>query len=199
MLVQHSFIKDNEIHVKIGGDHGGGSFKLSYQIANVSHPNSTDNTVVFSIFEAKDYRSNIKIGLTRFREQINALQTMKWRWVMQYILPLFQEERNYPTSNTWMLINFLAISQVMHYFATVLVFFEILYTPSENWCFSRTTANFFPCCFTNERQMNLTVFKEHWAIPFFIDVQGYGLPFFKKPILPGKNDCLTHKSCRIKS
>ena len=78
MLVQHSFIKDNEIHVKIGGDHGGGSFKL-YQIANVSHPNSTDNTVVFSIFEAKDYRSTIKIGLTRFQQQINALQTMKWR------------------------------------------------------------------------------------------------------------------------
>ena len=150
MLVQHSFIKDNEIHVKIGGDHGGGSFKLSYQIANVSHPNSTDNTVVFSIFEAKDYRSNIKIGLTRFREQINALQTMKWRWVMQYILPLFQEERNYPTSNTWMLINFLAISQVMQYFATVLVFFKILYTPSENWYLRRITANFFPCCFTNE-------------------------------------------------
>ena len=103
MLVQHSFIKDNEIHVKIGGDHGGGSFKLSYQIANVSHPNNTDNTVVFSIFEAKDYRSNIKIGLTRFRTQINALQAMKsWR-VMQYTLPLFLEERNYqknPTSNT---------------------------------------------------------------------------------------------------
>ena len=79
MLVQHSFIKDNEIHVKIEGDHGGGSFKLSNQIANVSHPNSTDNTVVFSIFEAKNYRSNIKIGLTRFQQQINALQTMKWR------------------------------------------------------------------------------------------------------------------------
>ena len=79
MLVQHSFIKDNEIRVKIGGDHGGSSFKLSYQISNVSHPNSTDNTVVFSIFEAKDYRNNVKIGLTRFQEQINALQTMKWR------------------------------------------------------------------------------------------------------------------------
>ena len=77
MLVQHSFIKDNESAVKIGGDHGGGSFKLSYQIANVSHSNSTDNTV-YSIFEAKDHRSNVKIGLTRFREQINALQTMKW-------------------------------------------------------------------------------------------------------------------------
>ena len=79
MLVQHSFIKDNEIHVKIGGEHGGGSFKLSNQIANVSHPNNNDNTVIISIFEAKDYRSNKKIGLTKFREQINALQTMKWR------------------------------------------------------------------------------------------------------------------------
>ena len=78
MFVQNSFIKDNEIDVKIGGDHGDDSFKLSYQVANVSHPSSTDNTVVFSIFEAKDYRSNIKIGLTRFREQINAFQTMKW-------------------------------------------------------------------------------------------------------------------------
>ena len=76
MLAQHSFIKDNKIHVEIEGDHGIGSFKLSYQIANVSHPNSTNNTVVFSIFEAKSYRSNIKTGFTKFREQINALQTM---------------------------------------------------------------------------------------------------------------------------
>ena len=77
MLVQHSFIKDNKIHVKIGRDHGGGSFKLSYQIRNVSHPNNTDNIVVFSIFEAKDHRSNVKIRLTRFQEKINAHQTMK--------------------------------------------------------------------------------------------------------------------------
>ena len=102
MLIQDSFIKDNKIHVKFGGNHGGGNFKLPYQITNVSHPNSTDNTVVFSIFEDEDYKSNIKIGLTRFWEQINALQTMKWQWG--------QEERNYPTSNTWMLINLLAIS-----------------------------------------------------------------------------------------
>ena len=103
MLVQHSFIKDEKIHVKIGGDHGGGTFKLSYQIANDSHPNCTDNTVVFSIFEAKDYRVNVKIGLTRFREQIIALQTIKWRRIMQYILPLILGERNCqknPTSNT---------------------------------------------------------------------------------------------------
>ena len=94
---------------EIGCDHGGGSFKLSYQIANVSHPNSTNNTVVLSIFEAKDYRSNVKIGLTRFQEQINALQTMTWWWVIQYdMLSLILGEINYqkkPTSNTWMLVN----------------------------------------------------------------------------------------------
>ena len=51
MLVHHKFIQNNEIHMKIGGDHGGGSLKMSYQIANVQNSNSTDNTIVFSIFE----------------------------------------------------------------------------------------------------------------------------------------------------
>ena len=60
MLVHHPFLYD-EIHVKISGDHGGGSFKMSYQIANVSNPNSKENTVVFSIFEAKDSRVNLKL------------------------------------------------------------------------------------------------------------------------------------------
>ena len=75
MLVHHKFIQNNEIHVKIGGNHGSGSLKMSYQIHN---PNSTDNTIVSSIFEAKDYRSNIKIGMTRFRKQVKALQSMTW-------------------------------------------------------------------------------------------------------------------------
>ena len=65
--------------MKIGGDPGGGSLKMSYQIANVQNSNSTDNTIVFSIFEAKDYPSNINIGLTRFREQVKALQSMTWK------------------------------------------------------------------------------------------------------------------------
>ena len=96
MVVQHSFIKDNEIYVKIWGDHGGGTFKLLLYLADL-RLRTTEIT---------------KIGLTRFRTQINALQAMKsWR-VMRYILPLFLEERNYqknPTSNTGMPINLLAI------------------------------------------------------------------------------------------
>ena len=66
---------DNEVHMKIGGDHGGGSFKMSYQIANVVNP----NTIVFSLFEAKDYRINMKTGLSRFAQQIDELQSMMWR------------------------------------------------------------------------------------------------------------------------
>ena len=49
----------NEMHIKIGGDHGGKSFKSCFQVCNTAHPNSKENTVVFSLFEAKDYRSNL--------------------------------------------------------------------------------------------------------------------------------------------
>ena len=58
MFVHHKFIQKNEIHVKVSGYQGGGSFKMSYEIANVHNPNNTDNTIVFIISEAKDYRSN---------------------------------------------------------------------------------------------------------------------------------------------
>ena len=47
-LFQHSFIPDDEIHLKIGGDHGGGSFKMSFQVGNVLNPNKPENTVIFS-------------------------------------------------------------------------------------------------------------------------------------------------------
>ena len=78
MLINYPFIK-NEIHLKIGGDHGGGSFKMSFQVANVVNPNRKDNTVVFSIFEAKDYRVNIKLALERFKIQIKELQESTWQ------------------------------------------------------------------------------------------------------------------------
>ena len=77
MLIHHKSFND-EIHIKLGGDHGGGSFKMNFQICNTDRPNSKDNTTVFSIFEAKDFRSNMKIGISRFSEQVNQLQTMKW-------------------------------------------------------------------------------------------------------------------------
>ena len=77
-LVAHSFIPSDEIHVKIGGDHGDTSFKMSYQIANVARPNSKENTVVFSIFEGKDTKANLRTCLERFRPQIRMLEKVKW-------------------------------------------------------------------------------------------------------------------------
>ena len=65
--------------MKIGGDHGGGSFKMSLQIVNTANPNSKDNAIFFSIFEGKDYRINILEGLQRFRKQVKDLQEMSWR------------------------------------------------------------------------------------------------------------------------
>ena len=55
---------------------------MNYQICNTIHPNSKDNTVVFSIFEAKDYRSNLKLALSRFMPQIDELQVTKWEYVL---------------------------------------------------------------------------------------------------------------------
>ena len=73
MLINYPFIK-NEIHLKIGGDHSGASFKMSFQVANVVDPNRQDNTVVFNIFVTKDYRVNIKLALECFKIQMKELQ-----------------------------------------------------------------------------------------------------------------------------
>lgn len=78
----HPDMFDGEIHVKIGGDHGGGSFKWVYQICNVAHSNSNENTVVFNLFEAKDHRSNLKLTFFRFIEQVDRLQSMEWKYVI---------------------------------------------------------------------------------------------------------------------
>ena len=44
--------------------------KMSFEVANVENPNRKDNKVVFSIFEAKEYRVNIKLALECFKTQI---------------------------------------------------------------------------------------------------------------------------------
>ena len=78
LLVEHLFIPQSEIHVKIG-DHKDTSLKMSYQIANVKNPNGKDNTVVFSLFEVKDTRANLRCCLSRFKAQIEMLQKIQWR------------------------------------------------------------------------------------------------------------------------
>ena len=79
LLVNHKFIHPEEVHIKIGGDHGDDSFKMGYQIANVLNRNRPDNTITFSYFCAKNSRSNLKSCLSRFTRQIDRLQTLKFQ------------------------------------------------------------------------------------------------------------------------
>lgn len=67
-------IPEDEIWVKIGGDKGGGSFKMSFQVANISTPNPPENTIVFLMYEGPDSYANLSITLQRFIDQIGALQ-----------------------------------------------------------------------------------------------------------------------------
>ena len=47
-------IPHDKVWLKLGGDHGGGSFKFVFQIANKERPNSLGNTIPISIFECHD-------------------------------------------------------------------------------------------------------------------------------------------------
>ena len=72
-------IPESEIWLKVGGDHGGGSFKLSFQIVNVPKPNAITNTVPLCIFNAKDTPANLETALAQYRPQILELQKSAWR------------------------------------------------------------------------------------------------------------------------
>ena len=65
--------------MKLGGDKGGNTFKMNFQIINVAAPNSVQNTCVFCCFAAGDSVTNLHIALDRFRDQVKELQGMKWR------------------------------------------------------------------------------------------------------------------------
>ena len=53
-------IPDDEIWVKIGGDRGGGSFKLMLKIANLKNAISKFNTCLITMAECKDYAENLR-------------------------------------------------------------------------------------------------------------------------------------------
>ena len=79
MLVNHAFIPGKEIVVKIGDDHAGKSFKMSYQIAKINHPKRDSNTVIFSIFDGKDNLPNLRMCLDRYPAHITKLMNVTWK------------------------------------------------------------------------------------------------------------------------
>ena len=64
------YIPPSEVWLKIGGDKGGGTFKMNFQIVNVATPNSVHNTCVFSCFAAGDSITNLHMALDRFKDQV---------------------------------------------------------------------------------------------------------------------------------
>ena len=79
LIWRNSSIPNDEIWIKVGGDHGGDSFKISVQVLNTSSPNSKDNTIVVECFKAKDTYSNLKSGYERIQEDIHNLQHLTWQ------------------------------------------------------------------------------------------------------------------------
>ena len=75
----HNKQKVDEVWVKIGGDHGGGTFKLCFQLANVLQPNSVKNTVPFLVFSAKDTVENLATAFKPYAEQIASFRREKWQ------------------------------------------------------------------------------------------------------------------------
>lgn len=69
----------DEIWIKIGGDKGGGTFKMALQIVNVLTPNSPNNTCVFCIYAGADSVTNLTVMAQRFEEQVNALELKQWK------------------------------------------------------------------------------------------------------------------------
>ncbi|KAL9976704.1 hypothetical protein ACROYT_G014031 [Oculina patagonica] len=73
LLTTHGgMIPEDQLYVKLGGDHGQGYMKFAFQLANLEKPNSSKKTVVFSLFEAKDTRNNLRTSLERYNEQLEA-------------------------------------------------------------------------------------------------------------------------------
>ena len=56
-------IPHNEIWIKIGGNKGGSSFKMNFQIVNTPKPNNPKHTCIFAAVEAPDSITNLHVAL----------------------------------------------------------------------------------------------------------------------------------------
>ena len=72
-------IPEDQIWLKVDGDHSGGSFKMSLQIANIKSPNSKHNTFMICMANAKDSGSNLREILSTYRREIDALENLTWQ------------------------------------------------------------------------------------------------------------------------
>ena len=81
MLTWHkNTIPDDQIWLKIGGDHGKHSFKMTLQVANLEKPNAQQNTFVIALSSIRDSHENIERFLNGgLGDEIAALSSLTWR------------------------------------------------------------------------------------------------------------------------
>ena len=59
-------IAENLLYVKLGGDHGQGSLKFEFQLANVVKPNSSKRAVVFAKEQTEGHYYKLQGSAKRF-------------------------------------------------------------------------------------------------------------------------------------
>ena len=70
-------IPEDEVQLKIGGDHGGGSLKLMLQTASLQIPNSKENTSLLAMVNCKDTPTNLRRILSPFKQQTALLHEVQ--------------------------------------------------------------------------------------------------------------------------
>ncbi len=83
-------IPSNELWLKLSGDKGRGSFKLTLQLVNTHHPNSLKNTHVVSIFKAGDSVANLHTALDIYAEHVKEAQEMEIQYVTSFRIQFLQ-------------------------------------------------------------------------------------------------------------
>ena len=79
-LVWKDNLPEEEVWLKLGGDKGGGSFKFMFQLANLLHPNSVDNTRLVTCLKAADNAQNLHVCLDKSKPVIDELQDQEDFW-----------------------------------------------------------------------------------------------------------------------
>ena len=71
-------IPEDEIWIKLGGDHGKGSMKMCVQIANLEKPNARENTHAVAIVNAKDSNEILSEICVYLNPELKKLKKMTW-------------------------------------------------------------------------------------------------------------------------
>ena len=79
-------IPEDELWLKLGGDKGHGSFKLSLQLCNVDHPNSQKNTALISMYMAGDTIANLHTSHNMYKEQVEEINGMPLRYYLVFLI-----------------------------------------------------------------------------------------------------------------